>query len=197
MTKRALNFKLVLLGDSAVGKSSTVTRFVKDTFSDMQQPTIGASFLTQTLTLDDGQQVMLDIWDTAGQERYRSLAPMYYRGAAAALIVYDITSKESFNGAKEWIKELQLQEEIVLVLAGNKVDLGSKRDVTQTEAKSYADETGCMFFEISAKSGENIRNMFHSMAKKLPKPVPRPSPSGDTIFTMAEPPRNDPKCCKG
>mmetsp|Transcript_7968 Transcript_7968/g.15575 ORF Transcript_7968/g.15575 Transcript_7968/m.15575 type:complete len:133 (+) Transcript_7968:57-455(+) len=96
------NFKLVLLGDAAVGKSSCVERFVKNEFFEFQQPTIGAAFLTQTIPLDE-YIVKFEIWDTAGQERYRSLAPMYYRGAAAALVVYDITDSDSFAGARTWI----------------------------------------------------------------------------------------------
>jgi len=124
---KTVNFKLVLLGDTAVGKSSSVERFVKNEFFEFQQPTIGAAFLTQSVQLDDFI-VKFEIWDTAGQERYRSLAPMYYRGAAAALVVYDITSYDSFRGAKTWIEELQRQgsSDIVIGLAGNKCDLEDK-----------------------------------------------------------------------
>jgi len=153
-----------------VGKSSSVERFVKNEFFEFQQPTIGAAFLTQTISLDDCV-VKFEIWDTAGQERYRSLAPMYYRGASAALVVYDITSYESFNGAKTWIEELQRQgsADIVIGLAGNKLDLEAKREVSTNEARGYATENGCIFFETSAKTGENIYNMFHQIALKLPK----------------------------
>ncbi len=108
---------------------------------------------------------------SAGQERYRSLAPMYYRGAAAALVVYDITSYDSFNGAKTWIEELQRQgsADIVIGLAGNKMDLESKREVPTDEARNYANENHCIFFETSAKSGENVAAMFQQIAMKLPK----------------------------
>eukprot|EP00457_Paulinella_chromatophora_P011832 gb/GEZN01011995.1/.p1 GENE.gb/GEZN01011995.1/~~gb/GEZN01011995.1/.p1 ORF type:complete len:201 (-),score=31.57 gb/GEZN01011995.1/:484-1086(-) len=172
--KKTLNFKLVLLGDAAVGKSSSVERFVKDEFFEFQQPTIGAAFLTQTVALDDCI-VKFEIWDTAGQERYRSLAPMYYRGAAAALVVYDITSSDSFAGAKTWIEELQRQgaADIVIGLAGNKSDLDSKREITLEEGKKYAAENGCIFFETSAKTGDNINSVFHAIAQKLPKDPPQ------------------------
>ncbi|XP_061616213.1 ras-related protein Rab-5C-like isoform X3 [Phyllopteryx taeniolatus] len=123
-------FKLVLLGESAVGKSSLVLRFVKGQFHEFQESTIGAAFLTQTVCLDD-TTVKFEIWDTAGQERYHSLAPMYYRGAQAAIVVYDITNEESFARAKNWVKELQRQASphIVIALSGNKADLASKRAV--------------------------------------------------------------------
>jgi len=173
MTTKTLNFKLVLLGDAAVGKSSCVERFVKNEFFEFQQPTIGAAFLTQTVALED-YIVKFEIWDTAGQERYRSLAPMYYRGAAAALVVYDITAHESFVGAKTWIEELQRQgaADIVIGLAGNKMDLDNKREVSQDEAARYAEDNGCLFFETSAKSGENVNALFHAIAKKLPTTAP-------------------------
>lgn len=113
---RVCHFKLVLLGDTAVGKSCLVVRFVRDEFFEFQEPTIGAAFLTQTVALDDAT-VKFEIWDTAGQERYRSLAPMYYRGAAAAIIVYDITNPDSFEGAKSWVKELQRRGDTNVVIA--------------------------------------------------------------------------------
>merc|ERR1711943_118080 len=125
---RVFQFKLVLLGDSAVGKSSLVLRFVRGQFFEYQESTIGAAFLTQNVSLND-YTVKFEIWDTAGQERHHSLAPMYYRGAAAAVVVYDITNTESFSRAKSWVKELQRQgsPNIVIALAGNKCDLASKR----------------------------------------------------------------------
>merc|ERR1719222_1552705 len=121
-------FKLVLLGESAVGKSSLVLRFVKGQFHEFQESTIGAAFLTQTVCLDD-TTVKFEIWDTAGQERYHSLAPMYYRGAQAAIVVYDITNADTFERAKTWVKELQRQASpnIVIALAGNKADLTTNR----------------------------------------------------------------------
>merc|ERR1712146_282886 len=127
---KVVQFKLVLLGDSAVGKSSLVLRFVRGQFFEYQESTIGAAFLTQTVALND-TTVKFEIWDTAGQERYHSLAPMYYRGAAAAIVVYDITNRDTFQRAKAWVKELQRQgnPNIVIALAGNKSDLNSKRKV--------------------------------------------------------------------
>jgi len=194
-SKKTLNFKLVLLGDAAVGKSSSVERFVKDEFFEFQQPTIGAAFLTQTVALDE-YIVKFEIWDTAGQERYRSLAPMYYRGAAAALVVYDITSAESFTGAKTWIEELQRQgsADIVIGLAGNKMDLETKREVPKEEAKAYAQENGCIFYETSAKTGENINHIFNAIAQKLPKNVQPQAADAIQIISQEEVEKRG--CCK-
>ncbi|KAL7620233.1 GTP-binding protein of the rab/ypt [Parahypoxylon ruwenzoriense] len=188
MTGRFAQFKLVLLGESAVGKSSIVLRFVKDQFDSYRESTIGAAFLTQTISLDENTTVKFEIWDTAGQERYKSLAPMYYRNANCAVVVYDITqsNKEtpparltsedqaSLDKAKAWVKELQRQanENIIIALAGNKLDLVNeqpdKRAVSTADAEAYANEAGLLFFETSAKTAENVRELFTAIAKKLP-----------------------------
>ncbi|XP_014256594.1 ras-related protein Rab-5C isoform X2 [Cimex lectularius] len=163
-------FKLVLLGESAVGKSSLVLRFVKGQFHEFQESTIGAAFLTQTVCLDD-MTVKFEIWDTAGQERYHSLAPMYYRGAQAAIVVYDVTNQDTFGRAKTWVKELQRQASpnIVIALAGNKSDLANKRSVELEEAQAYAEENGLLFMETSAKTAMHVNEIFLAIAKKLPK----------------------------
>uniref|UniRef100_A0A4W5MJP8 RAB5B, member RAS oncogene family n=1 Tax=Hucho hucho TaxID=62062 RepID=A0A4W5MJP8_9TELE len=163
-------FKLVLLGDMAVGKSSLVLRFVKGQFDEFQETTIGAAFLAQSVCLDD-TTVKFEIWDTAGQERYHSLAPMYYRGAQAAIVVFDITKPETFERGKAWVKELQRQASpnIVIALAGNKADLAEKRLVEYEEAQTYSEDTGLLFMETSAKTAMNVNELFLAIAKKMPK----------------------------
>jgi len=132
-----------------------------------------AAFLTQTVPLE-GVTVKFEIWDTAGQERYRSLAPMYYRGAAAAIVVYDITNPDSFAGAKSWVKELQRRGDpnVVIALAGNKADLDTRRKVSFEEAQTYAEENGLLHLETSAKNSNNVRALFVEIAKRLPKSLP-------------------------
>ncbi|BBH08412.1 RAB homolog 1 [Prunus dulcis] len=149
--------KLVLLGDMGTGKTSLVLRFVTGKFLEYQESTIGAAFFTQVLSLNEAT-IKFDIWDTAGQERYHSLAPMYYRGAAAAVVVYDITSMESFVRAKKWVQELQRQANptLIMFLAGNKADLEEKRKVGFEEGEQYAKENGLVFLETSAKTAQNI-----------------------------------------
>ncbi|EAN33877.2 Ras-related protein Rab-5A [Theileria parva strain Muguga] len=162
-------FKLVILGDASVGKSCLVGRFVKNTFMEFQESTIGAAFMTQTVKLDDCN-VKFEIWDTAGQERYRTLAPMYYRGSAAAIIVYDITLKDSFDQAKSWIKELKshVEPNIILALAGNKADL-EDRKVDTDMVQDFASANNCLFMETSAKTGQNVHKLFTEIAKLIPK----------------------------
>jgi len=189
---KIFQYKLVLLGESSVGKSSLVLRFVKGQFLDFQESTIGAAFLTQTVCLND-TTVKFEIWDTAGQERYHSLAPMYYRGAQAAIVVFDITNSESFDKAKAWVSELQRQgsPNIVIALAGNKCDLANKRSVAEATAKSYAEENGCLFMETSAKANTNVTELFVAIAKKLPKTQAPKQPVHSTLSLQATVPEEE------
>ncbi|ORZ14021.1 ras family-domain-containing protein [Absidia repens] len=170
---KATNVKLVLLGESAVGKSSLVLRFVNREYSENREPTIGAAFLTQKCHLND-RTIKFEIWDTAGQERFHSLAPMYYRCAQAAVVVYDITKSATLDKAKSWVKELQRQanQDIVIALVGNKVDIAeedeAERQVQMDDAKAYADESDLLFFETSAKSAQNVDDVFAAIAEKIP-----------------------------
>ncbi|RLO12541.1 hypothetical protein DYB28_014328, partial [Aphanomyces astaci] len=154
---KAREVKVVLLGDTGVGKSSLVLRFVTNNFRPYSESTIGASFMSKMLLVGD-QAIKYQIWDTAGQEKYHSLAPMYYRGAAAAIVVYDITRKQSLVTLKNWVKELKQlgPDNIVIAIAGNKSDLDDKREVSSATAKAYADEIGAVFIETSAKEDTNV-----------------------------------------
>jgi small GTP-binding protein len=177
-----LTAKIVLLGEAAVGKSSLAARFVRDEFQGNQESTIGAAFLSHAVTTPKGT-VKFEIWDTAGQERYRSLAPMYYRGALAAIVVYDITSADSLKRSKSWITELKRgNENVIIALLGNKCDLDSSRAVPVSEGEATAAEEESMFFETSAKTGQNVDVVFQKVADKVLESgaatAPRPEPPG-------------------
>ncbi|CAF2532421.1 unnamed protein product [Rotaria sp. Silwood2] len=198
--RRPGQFKMVLLGESAVGKSSLALRFAKGQYQDHAESTIGAAFLTHTLQIDSDTSLKVELWDTAGQERYHSLAPMYYRGAQAALVVYDITNSESLRRAKMWVKELRQvnASDMVIGLAGNKADLatGNKRQVDTREVADYAEENGLIFMETSAKRGDNVTEIFMNVARQVAAKQPTSTlnkPHG--AFPPAKPKKESSTCC--
>ena len=160
-------YKLVLVGDSSVGKSSIVSRFVYNKFNEFQETTIGAAFAGKNIYIDD-KEFKIQIWDTAGQERYRSLTPMYYRNSSGALVVYDTTNNNSFTNAKSWVEEIKKNtENCHIILVGNKLDLPHKRQVSEKEIKRYIDGQDILYIEVSAKTGINIENIFINIIKKI------------------------------
>ena len=163
----------MLLGDSNVGKTSLVLRFVKNQFNADPVSTVGAAFLQSPVTDDSlDEKIQFGIWDTAGSERYKALAPMYYRGAEVAIVVYDITSFKSFEGAKNWVRDLKLygQPNVVIALAANKCDLDAQfREVSAQEGQAYARDEDMAYFETSAKTAHNVRAMFVALAKRVPR----------------------------
>eukprot|EP00003_Mantamonas_plastica_P011103 TRINITY_DN2069_c0_g1_i2.p1 TRINITY_DN2069_c0_g1~~TRINITY_DN2069_c0_g1_i2.p1 ORF type:complete len:203 (+),score=29.23 TRINITY_DN2069_c0_g1_i2:444-1052(+) len=194
--KQGHHFKLVLLGNSAAGKTSICNRFVNDAYTEHAESTIGASFMQKSIVMEDNEQIHFDIWDTAGQERFKSLAPMYYRGSAAAIIVYDITDNNSFEAADNWVGELQrhASSNIVIYLVGNKCDLDSKRQVSTSEGTKFAETNGISFIECSAKTGKNISEMFVDLARKLPKNAPAKTRAPIEISPVV--PDDDKKDCQ-
>lgn len=163
------NFKVVLLGEGCVGKTSIVLRYVEDKFNPQHISTLQASFLTKKVTLDNGTKVQLNIWDTAGQERFHALGPIYYRGSHGAILVYDITDQDSFQKVKNWVKELKrmLGAEIILVIAGNKIDLEEQRTVMEDDAVAYAESVGAHYFETSAKNNDNVEEVFVELTRLM------------------------------
>jgi len=171
MSDTPLLRKVILLGQSAVGKSCLAERFARDQFYPYSNSTIGASFFTKNLNIN-GRIVKLDIWDTAGQERYHALAPMYYRGAHGVLLVYDITDPESYQKAKLWIRELQTSRLLnegypIIYLVGNKVDLEESRQIPLGTLQSEAQDHEINAMEVSAKTGFNVIDLFHELAEKM------------------------------
>lgn len=179
-----------------MGKSSIVWRFVEDSFDPNINPTIGASFMTKTVQYQHELHKFL-IWDTAGQERFRALAPMYYRGSAAAIIVYDITKEETFSTLKNWVKELRQHgpPSIVVAIAGNKCDLTDVREVLERDAKDYADSIHAIFVETSAKNAVNINELFIEISRRIPSSDANPTSGGKGFKLRRQPSEPKRGCC--
>jgi len=174
---QAIDAKVVVIGNTGVGKTCIVLRYVQGKFVMHTASTIGASFMIKKLFLDN-TRLTLQIWDTAGQERFRSMGPMYYRGAAAAIIVFDITSEESFTHLHQWVDELRKNsdEEIVLAIACNKSDLSAQRAVAFKRAKEYAESVGAVVYETSAKANKGIEELFVDLARQILARKSAPAP---------------------
>ncbi|KAI3975358.1 hypothetical protein MKX01_022120 [Papaver californicum] len=161
-------FKIVLIGDSAVGKSQILSRFARNEFSLDSKATIGVEFQTRTLVIQH-KSVKAQIWDTAGQERYRAVTSAYYRGAVGAMLVYDITKRQSFDHIPRWLEELRghADKNIVIILIGNKCDLESQRAVPTEDAKEFAQKEGLFFLETSALEGSNVETAFSTVLTEI------------------------------
>jgi len=161
-------FKVVLIGDSAVGKSQILARFARNDFSLDSKATIGVEFQTRTLVISH-KSVKAQIWDTAGQERYRAVTSAYYRGAVGALLVYDITKRQSFDHIPRWLEELRshADKNIVIMLIGNKSDLEDQRAVTLEDAKEFAQKEGLFFLETSALQATNVEPAFMTVLTEI------------------------------
>lgn len=165
---RNYSFKVVLLGEGCVGKTSVVLRYVENKFNEKHLTTLQASFLNKKLNIG-GKRVNLAIWDTAGQERFHALGPIYYRDSNGAILVYDITDEDSFQKVKSWVKELRrmLGNDICLCIAGNKIDMEKDRHVAVAEAEAYAASVGARHFHTSAKLNKGIEEMFLDLSKGM------------------------------
>lgn len=163
-------FKLLLIGDSGVGKSCLLLRFADDTYTESYISTIGVDFKIRTIELD-GKTIKLQIWDTAGQERFRTITSSYYRGAHGIIVVYDVTDQESYTNVKQWLQEIDryASENVNKLLVGNKSDLTTKKVVDNTTAKEFADSLGIPFLETSAKNATNVEQAFMTMAAEIKK----------------------------
>ncbi|GMT14546.1 hypothetical protein PFISCL1PPCAC_5843, partial [Pristionchus fissidentatus] len=199
-------FKVVLLGEGAVGKSSLMLRYVQGQFNPRHISTIQASFLSKQLTVE-GSDIDLSIWDTAGQEKYHALGPIYYRGSQGALLVYDVTDAKSFDKVKMWVKELRraLGEDVILFIVGNKVDLADSRTVDGEMARGFATEVGATYEETSAKENIGVENLFELMCSAMVTrarvgPSNRGTTNGGTrngrrTIRIVDEPTTGRKCC--
>ena len=174
------SFKVVLVGESGVGKTSIITQFIDQTFQEDIQSTTGGTFSTKSVVCDGGKVLKFEIWDTAGQEKYRSLTTMFYKDANAAVMVYDVTRADSFEEIKNyWSNQIKdnSPENIILAIAANKSDLIEQETVDEGEARNFAKELNAIFVTTSAKSSEGINSLFEEIAKKY---------SGATNITIKE-----------
>ncbi|XP_050366907.1 ras-related protein RABA5b [Argentina anserina] len=200
-------FKVVLIGDSAVGKSNLLSRFARNEFDQNSKATIGVEFQTQAVEID-GKEVKAQIWDTAGQERFRAVTSAYYRGAVGALVVYDISRKTTFESVERWLNELTMHCDtaVAKMLVGNKCDLEDIRDVTIEDGKSLAEEKGLFFMETSALDATNVQEAFEVVIREIYNNVSRKVLNSDSykaelsvnrvsLVNKADSTKN--RCCSG
>ena len=164
--------KYIIIGDSAVGKSNLLLRYAHEKFNEDYQATIGIEFGSKNIEIDN-EKYRIQIWDTAGQENFKSLTRAYYKNSVCAIIVYDITNKQSFNNINTWIDDCKNQspKTIFFVLVGNKSDLENKRQVNYNEGLKFAQENNILFFESSAKTGKNVEDIFYKSAKIISEKI--------------------------
>ena len=161
-------FKVLLLGNSDVGKSSLLLRYVDSVWNDAFVPTIGVDFKVKTLTINE-KKVKMQIWDTAGQERFRTVVATYFRGAHGILLLYDVTNKDSFKNLESWLIEIEknAKEKVLKILIGNKCDLTDDREISTEEGKAFALRNGMEFMETSAKMNTNVTEAFETLGKLM------------------------------
>lgn len=188
-------FKILIIGDSGVGKSNLLLRYVKNEFMSDMRSTVGVEFGSKLLTIDN-VKVKAQIWDTAGQERYRAITSAYYKGAKGVLIVYDITRRESFTNLDKWLTDFKMKcdDDAAIVIIGNKSDLQSKREVDKEEAALKAQSNHLAFFETSAKENENVNIAFLNLMQQVVKNV---KASMDEKFTKSNTNSNNDKKMNG
>ncbi|XP_076005946.1 ras-related protein Rab-25-like [Genypterus blacodes] len=199
-------YKVVLIGESGVGKSNLLSRFTKNEFNRDSRTTIGVEFSTRTVHLDH-YSIKAQIWDTAGLERYRAITSAYYRGAVGALLVYDISKHLTYESAERWLKELydHADPHIVVMLVGNKKDLEALRTVPKEEAETFAEKKGIMFTETSALDSTNVEAAFHDVLEGIHKKVASKQVTRGSISAaglpggigpLGEANNNSKPCCK-
>ena len=161
-------YKILLLGDTSVGKTCFLMRYTDNTFQEIHMSTIGLDYKLKNVQLEDGKIVKIQIWDTAGQDRFRSITKNYYKGAHGIILIYDVTDKKTYENVKAWIEQIreEVSDNVTIILVGNKIDDLEGRKVKKEEGEKAAKEFGLSFFECSAKTGENIDLIFNELVKR-------------------------------
>lgn len=164
------SLKVVAVGESGVGKTCLLIRFVRDQFDDNSQSTLGVEFMSKIIQTEKNR-IQLQLWDTAGQELFRSVTRGYYRGSAGALILFDLANRDSFENVEKWLQDIRdvAREDVVIVLIGNKADLAAKRQVSREEAEEFARKCNMSYYEVSAKTGENVQQAISSCVEQIEK----------------------------
>ena len=164
-----LVFKILLLGDSEVGKSCFLMRYSENVFIENYITTIGLDYKLKTVKLDTGKTIKVQLWDTAGQDKYRTIAKNYYKGSHGILLLYDITKQSSFDNIREWVRDIkeEVSEKAIIFLIGNKIDIEDQRKISKEKGEELAEEFKIPFFEASAKSGENVDEVFKALYNKI------------------------------
>ena len=193
MEKKEFLYKILLLGDTSVGKTCFFMQYVDNTFHEVHISTVGLDNKVKDVQLDD-KVYKVQIWDTAGQDRFRSITKNYFKGAHGIVLLYDITNKVSFENVRNWLKQIkeEVDDNVCIILVGNKIDLEDKRQVTKEEGENMAEEYGLMHFECSAKTGENIHESFNELLKKT---VENFSKVVDNIQLRKSKKKNKKNCC--
>ena len=182
MAKIDAKYKILILGDSTVGKTCFLTRYTDNTFQEEYLASIGMDYKIKSYEKEDGNSIKLYIWDTAGQDRFRSITRNYYKGADGIILIYDITNEESFNNVKHWINSIKEEapDKVVIILVGNKVDDEENRKIKKENGEKISQEFKLPFFECSANADINVNSAFEALIKKLIEINPKDK-SGDKL----------------
>ena len=183
MEQKEFIYKILLLGDSSVGKTCFLMRYTDNTFQDIHMSTIGLDYKLKNVQLENGKMVKIQVWDTAGQDRFRSITKNYYKGAHGIILIYDVTEQKSFDNVKNWMAQIkeEVSERVSIVLVGNKIDDEDNRKISTEQGESMAKDYEIMFFECSAKTGQNIDEIFNNLVKKVVENFSKSADNGQKL----------------